>query len=214
MRRSFFILSIILLSVGVISLASCSGHRQESSQDTIIAIDTTTSTDTTTTLPKDSVTAKADTLPDPPERLDYVPQDVIALFEQEGHRDEYMSGVIAEIAKSSPSYARRLVNSSHSRFIVVDKGRMKVILYNRYGHEIVSYGMACARNYGTKRGKADCRTPEGFFSVGSTTGPIGSLPTTMEEHRRRRDSSALALSVFPSPLPPRSASMALALPVR
>ena len=165
MRRSFLILSIILLSVGVISLASCSGHRQESSQDTIIAIDTTTSTDTTTTLPKDSVTAKADTLPDPPERLDHVPQDVIALFEQEGHRDEYMSGVIAEIAKSSPSYARRLVNSSHSRFIVVDKGRMKVILYNRYGHEIVSYGMACARNYGTKRGKADCRTPEGFFSV-------------------------------------------------
>lgn len=79
--------------------------------------------------------------------------------------DKYLSGVLPLVAQGSPSYAKRLLENEYSKFIVVDKGRMRVILYDKYGRELKSYKMACARNFGTKHKRADSRTPEGFFSV-------------------------------------------------
>ena len=78
---------------------------------------------------------------------------------------EYSQGIIPLIADKSLEYAQKLVNNTHDGFIIVDKSRMKVILFDKYGREKLSYGMACARNYGTKHKKADSRTPEGFFSA-------------------------------------------------
>ncbi|MDE6236733.1 MAG: L,D-transpeptidase family protein [Muribaculaceae bacterium] len=78
----------------------------------------------------------------------------------------YRAGIIPLIADKSLDYAEKLVNNSHDGFIIVDKGRMKVIFYDKYGRELLNYGMACAKNFGTKHKKADSRTPEGFFSVG------------------------------------------------
>jgi hypothetical protein len=79
--------------------------------------------------------------------------------------ERYMSGIYPSIAKYAPEYLAKLLNSTYSKFIVVDKSRMKVLLYDSYGHLLRSYGMACSKQYGTKLKKADNRTPEGFFSV-------------------------------------------------
>lgn len=77
----------------------------------------------------------------------------------------YKGGIMNTIAECVPEYAEKLIASKYSRFIVVDKASMRVLLYDRYGHIEREYDMACAKNYGTKHKKADSRTPEGFFSV-------------------------------------------------
>lgn len=79
--------------------------------------------------------------------------------------EKYAEGIMPVIAEEVPEYAEKLIGNQHSRFIVVDKASMNVILYDKYGRQERKYGMACAKNYGTKHKKADSRTPEGFFSV-------------------------------------------------
>lgn len=81
------------------------------------------------------------------------------------HKDEYRSGIIPSIAKYSLDYASRLLSNTYDGFVIVDKSRMKVLFFDRYGREKLNYGMACAKNYGTKHQKADSRTPEGFFTA-------------------------------------------------
>lgn len=78
---------------------------------------------------------------------------------------KYMSGVLPKILEASEDYARRLLISEYEKFIIVDKNKMTVTLYDSYGDTLKQYGTACAKNYGTKHEKADSRTPEGFFSV-------------------------------------------------
>lgn len=92
-------------------------------------------------------------------------EDALRYMEKSPHSDDYMRGILPKMTHDELDYAVRLLNNTHDGFIVVDKGRMKVIKYNRYGDEEVSFGMACAKNYGTKHAPNDCRTPEGFFSV-------------------------------------------------
>ena len=79
--------------------------------------------------------------------------------------DEYARGILPQMANEELSYVEKLLNNEHDGFIVVDKSRMKVIKFNRFGVEEESFGMACAKNYGTKHKTGDSRTPEGFFSV-------------------------------------------------
>ncbi len=79
--------------------------------------------------------------------------------------EQYARGILPQMANEELSYVEKLINSDHDGFIVVDKSRMKVIKFNRFGVEEECFGMACAKNYGTKHEKGDCRTPEGFFSV-------------------------------------------------
>ena len=126
----------------------------------------------------------ADTLPDTmPEMVDTVPLDTVKrddgtpyirmrtaedayrFIERSGHAAEYKRGIICPMIAENLEYAEKLLNNSHPRFIVVDKGSMRVILYNKYGVEEENFGMACSRRFGTKHKKADNRTPEGFFSV-------------------------------------------------
>ena len=112
----------------------------------------------------------------PVDTIDSVPEEnPIVEFEDAEEADEYISslpdaelykgGVLHSMAKHAPDYAARILSSEYDRFIVVDKARMLVILYDKYGQVMRSYDMACAKNYGTKQKKADSRTPEGFFSV-------------------------------------------------
>lgn len=79
--------------------------------------------------------------------------------------DKYAEGIIPHMATEDLSYATKLLNNTYQRFLIVDKELMRVGLFDKYGREILSYGIACARNFGTKHRKADSRTPEGFFSV-------------------------------------------------
>lgn len=150
-------------------LAACSRERQtpyvKAHDETVVADTIGKEAEDKIGIADTCVTTIKDTVYYEPKRLDKVPASIVSLMEASGHKGEYANGLIPEVAKSSPEYARRLINSKYNKFIVVDKARMKVILYNHYGHEILSYGMACAKNFGTKKKKADSRTPEGFFSV-------------------------------------------------
>ena len=78
---------------------------------------------------------------------------------------KYAVGIIPIIAAEVPQYAEKLIANQYDRFIIVDKASMEVQLYDKYGRLEKDYGMACAKNYGTKHKKADSRTPEGFFTV-------------------------------------------------
>ena len=91
--------------------------------------------------------------------------DALAYMKNSTHSNEYSKGILPQMAKDELLYAERLLNNHHDGFIVVDKGRMKVIKFDKYGVEQACFGMACAKNYGTKHKGWDCRTPEGFFSV-------------------------------------------------
>lgn len=114
----------------------------------------------------------------PPEKKDSVPkgpqytthvfpaaEDAISFMEQSADWSKYQEGILPQMAHESLTYASKLLNSPYKRFIVVDKSKMKVILFDRYGRVEKEYGMAGPRNYGTKHKKADSRTPEGYFSA-------------------------------------------------
>ena len=93
------------------------------------------------------------------------PNEAIEFMKNSGEWDKYSESIIPQMTFDCLSYAQKLLNSPYNRFIVVDKHRMRVILFDRYGREEKSYRMACAKNYGSKHQKADSRTPEGFFSA-------------------------------------------------
>lgn len=88
-----------------------------------------------------------------------------AFMRQSDFHDRYAKGIIPGILQDQPDYAVRLLNSPYDYFIVVDKGSMNVILFDKYGIEVEAFKMACGKNYGTKHAKRDCRTPEGFFTT-------------------------------------------------
>lgn len=83
-----------------------------------------------------------------------------------GSESSYRNGILWAMAVESPEYCERLLNNQSKYFLVADKGTMNVILFDRYGQKVKQYKMACAKNYGTKHERRDCRTPEGFFSAG------------------------------------------------
>ncbi len=93
------------------------------------------------------------------------PDAAIKFMMESENSDEYARGILPQMANEELSYVEKLINNEHEGFIVVDKSRMKVIKFNRFGVEEESFGMACAKNYGTKHKTGDSRTPEGFFSV-------------------------------------------------
>lgn len=86
-------------------------------------------------------------------------------MEQSDHHSEYASGIIPGILEDAPEYAVNLLNSGFDHFIVVDKSSMNVAVFDRYGHEVESYKMACGKKYGTKHARRDSRTPEGYFTI-------------------------------------------------
>ncbi len=92
-------------------------------------------------------------------------QDAIDYMNSSADASKYSAGIFHHMAGENLPYLTKLLNSPYKRFIVVDKDIMRVTLFDKYGREQLSYGMACAKNYGTKHRKADSRTPEGFFSA-------------------------------------------------
>lgn len=91
--------------------------------------------------------------------------EAIEFMQHSEHSAEYARGILPQMALEELSYVEKLLNNEYDGFIVVDKSRMKLIKFSKYGEEEHVFGMACAKNYGTKHTKGDSRTPEGFFSV-------------------------------------------------
>lgn len=79
--------------------------------------------------------------------------------------NKYQTGILPKMAEEVPEYCQRLLANEHDRFIIVDKAKMKLFLYDKYGRAEKEYGIACAKNYGTKVKKGDSRTSDGFFSA-------------------------------------------------
>lgn len=62
-------------------------------------------------------------------------------------------------------YACFLDRADSYPFIVISKQDLTLALVDSTGNAIVSYGVACARNYGNKEKRGDHRTPEGTFKI-------------------------------------------------
>lgn len=108
----------------------------------------------------------ADTVPAAPAKTKFEDTEEAEEFLQNSEdSDRYTVGIFPRMAKDNPDYLAKLLDNCEDGFIIVDKGRMKVVLYDSYGKEIKEYGMACSRRYGTKHKRGDNRTPEGFFSI-------------------------------------------------
>lgn len=86
-------------------------------------------------------------------------------MKESGTWDQYETGILPQMAEDAPEYCREILENDGKRFIVVDKAKMKLFLYDGYGNIEKSYGIACAKNYGTKHKKGDSRTTEGIFNV-------------------------------------------------
>lgn len=95
------------------------------------------------------------------------PEDAMRYMDESGDRKAYAEGILYGMARDTLDYCERLLNNQFDHFVIVDKGKMRVELYDRYGRLVKSYRCACGKNYGNKRSKGDCRTPEGFFRAGS-----------------------------------------------
>lgn len=116
----------------------------------------------------DTQAAPADTVPeerpDPVMRFDN-PEEIKAYMASSPSAARYRMGILPAMADDAPEYAEKLLNSKYPRFVIADKGSMRVIVYDSLGVELRSFKMAAGKNYGTKHKRRDCRTPEGFFSV-------------------------------------------------
>ena len=151
------VIPVITLTVFFIS-PSCIPNNHSAREESNLASDTLLLTEVPDTTSK--IEEKLETYITS-EELD----DLMEFMRNSENWELYRRGILPLMVEKSPEYTRKLLNNTYSGFIAVDKSRMKVILFDRFGNIQKSYGMACAKNYGTKHEKGDSRTPEGFFSV-------------------------------------------------
>ena len=149
--------TLLLTTLLIVSLTACGPSDKTGTADSIV--DTTTYD---TAMPVDTI--PVDTIPPAPGRF-ATTQEALDYMQNSPYREKYEAGILPRMARENLPYTNKLLNSTYSRFLVVDKGKMKVQVYDCYGRKEVEYGIACAKNFGTKHEKGDSRTPEGFFSV-------------------------------------------------
>lgn len=92
-------------------------------------------------------------------------EDAVEFMQRSSDWEKYQEGILPQVAHEELKYATKLLNSPYNNFIVVDKDKMKVILFDKYGRLKKQYPMAGPKNFGTKHTKGDSRTPEGYFSA-------------------------------------------------
>lgn len=162
-------MKIHLFACTAVLVALCASCAGESRHD-----DTDSSADSMAaamTQPDDFDSVKAEEPEKPAEEempdryVAYSSNEAIELMNSLPEAEYYRQGILPKMSQECLDYAMRLLNNAHDGFLIVDKEAMKVVLYDRYGRERLRYGIACGRGYGTKHGKGDSRTPEGFFSV-------------------------------------------------
>lgn len=93
------------------------------------------------------------------------PEEILEFMNRSKDSARYASGILPQMVKDAPGYADSLFRIRPSRFLVADKAKMRVFVFDSLGCEVTSFRMACAKNYGNKHKKGDSRTPEGFFRV-------------------------------------------------
>lgn len=160
MKSILTIPALLLLS----AVYSCGGNTHESTpaEDTISAAPTLSPEEQRLKDSLDSIAA----LPPSVLRTDVTTvEQADSFMRQSGFWTEYSQGVIDTIARQNIDYANRLLHNSEPYFTVVDKQRMMVVLYDKYGRPARGYRMACSSQFGAKHAKRDNRTPEGYFTA-------------------------------------------------
>ncbi|MDE6097466.1 MAG: L,D-transpeptidase [Muribaculaceae bacterium] len=162
MKSILTISALIVLS----AVTGCGGNGRPN----VSVADTTAVEDTPRLSPeqqrlKDSLDSIAALPPDVLRNDVTTVEQADSFMRQSGYWTEYSQGVIDTIARQNIDYANRLLHNREPYFLVADKQRMMVVLYDRFGRPKRGYKMACSAQFGTKHAKRDNRTPEGFFSA-------------------------------------------------
>ena len=110
-------------------------------------------------------TKTADVAKEEPKLSFATSQQALDYMNESPNAAKYAEGILPSMADANLTYTTNLLNNKFDKFLIIDKEKMRVGLFDKFGREILSYGIACSKNYGTKHKKADNRTPEGFFSV-------------------------------------------------
>ena len=134
--------TLLLTTLFIISLTACGPSDKAGTADSIV--DTTTYD---TAMPVDTI--PVDTIPPAPGRF-ATSQEALDYMQNSPYREKYEAGILPRMARENLPYTNNLLNSTYSRFLVVDKGKMKVQVYDCYGRKEIEYGIACAKNFGTK----------------------------------------------------------------
>lgn len=149
--KTLYIVS--LFAVLLSSLQSCGSKAADDCSDSAeVAADSTMAVDSIEPAPETKLEFSSSS-------------DAIAWMNASPDADKYKSGILHDMARDELSYCTRLLNSDYQKFIIIDKNTMKLYLYDKYGREEKSYGMACSRYFGHKHKNKDNRTPDGFFSA-------------------------------------------------
>ena len=93
------------------------------------------------------------------------PEEMLAHMEASPDSARFNRGILRRMVETAPDYVDSLLNSCYPRFLVADKSKMRVFVFDSCGVELASFGMACGKGAGNKHTKGDSRTPEGFFRV-------------------------------------------------
>lgn len=146
----------LFLAVMPFMLWSCGGSKvADGAMDSMVLTDSLP--DSAWDVPEEDTVPPLLELPDTESQLTYM--------RTSGNWDKYREGILPQMAEDAPEYCEKILQAEGKRFIVVDKAKMKLFLYTPYGEVDKSYGIACAKNYGTKHKKGDSRTTEGIFKV-------------------------------------------------
>ncbi|MCM1319128.1 MAG: L,D-transpeptidase [Muribaculaceae bacterium] len=169
MRRSYHKyrnIAVCSVLAALVCLTACNGHTSGSDSNYTSA-DYSAGVQGATAVPDSMPEKMKGDAPAPEEpKLSFAStQQALDYMNASPDAAKYAEGIIPRMAEDELSYATNLLNNKYDKFLIIDKEKMRVGLFDKYGREILSYGIACSRRYGTKHKKADNRTPEGFFSV-------------------------------------------------
>ena len=149
----------LALAIPFISMMSCSQNDKAKADGTIA--------DTTAVEEKQQKTSSdsAKTTASKPEAVNKLTgtQSELDFMKNSGNWPKYQSGILPQMAEDAPEYCGKILQSGKKHFVIVDKGKMHVFLYDQFGNIIKKYPLACAKNYGNKKLKGDSRTTEGYF---------------------------------------------------
>lgn len=151
----------VILSV-VLAITSCNGSQSKDcdGSDSLTPIDSSLEQPDSVRDPLSSYDGPMSSprpFPDTEAQLSYMAESP--------HRNNYESGILPQMAEEVPQYCEKLLQNDHNYFVIVDKGKMKLFLYDKYGNVEKQFGIACAKNYGTKQRHRDSRTTEGYFNA-------------------------------------------------
>lgn len=150
MKKSYLLLTLIMPLVACMSCSSSESSKKNDSSASDSTTKVTNAKDSTKTAEE-----KSKKLVGTQAQLNYM--------KNSGSWAKYQSGVLPAMAQDAPEYCEKVLESGKNTFVIVDKAKMHLFIYDKFGNILKKYPIACARNYGNKRKKGDSRTTEGIF---------------------------------------------------